>query len=378
MAPHPAVAEIRRAVRELLIFLRQGSPGLQSAGRSRTGHPASGISSARRSRTARLLVACSGGADSLALAAATAFEAPRLGLAAGLVTVDHGLQEGSADHAARVAAFGYELGLDPVETLTVDVGTAGGPEAAARDARYAALSATAGALDADVLLGHTLDDQAETVLLGLGRGSGPRSIAGMRAVGPGPTGNAPGSEAAAAGTGLFLRPLLGVRRTTTLAACHALGLEPWADPHNADPSFQRVRLRREVLPLLEDVLQGGVAEALARTAGLVRDDLDALDQIAAMNTPFIAPEADERGVHALEVAALLDQPRAIRTRVLRVWAIAVGASELTATHTAALDALVVDWHGQGALDLPGGVRVVRASGKLDAIAPTPSARQGPP
>ena len=131
------------------------------------------------------------------------------------------------------------------------VGTAGGREAAARTARYAALDAVADALGRDVLLGHTLDDQAETVLLGLGRGSGPRSIAGMR----------PRS-------GRYLRPLLGVRRATTEAACRALGLDCWDDPHNDDRALQRVRLRREVLPLLEDVLQGGVAEALARTAVL--------------------------------------------------------------------------------------------------------------
>jgi tRNA(Ile)-lysidine synthase len=316
MGPHPAVAEVRRAVRSLLATQQRS-----------------------------VLVACSGGADSLALAAAAAFVAPRLRLRAGLVTVDHGLQDGSAARAAQVAAIGYELGFDPVETITVDVGAAGGPEAAAREARYRALDAVADALDASVLLGHTLDDQAETVLLGLGRGSGPRSIAGMRPV----------------GEGRYLRPLLGVRRETTVAACRALGLTAWDDPHNADPSFQRVRLRREVLPLLEDVLQGGVAEALARTAALVQDDLDALDAMAA-----------EHASHApLDVAALADQPRAIRTRILRAWAASAGAAPLTAKHLAALDALVVDWHGQGAVDLPGGLRAERASGKLNAIPPNP-------
>jgi tRNA(Ile)-lysidine synthase len=320
MGPHPAVAEVRRAVR---LALSDGD--------------------------GRVLVACSGGADSLALAAATAFVAPRLGRPAGLVTVDHGLQDRSAAQAERVATLGYELGFDPVETLTVDVGTAGGPEAAARDARYSALAAAAAALDAQVLLGHTLDDQAETVLLGLGRGSGPRSIAGMLPV-----------------DGHYLRPLLDLRRETTLAACRALGLQPWDDPHNADPSFQRVRLRREVLPLLEDVLQGGVAEALARTGSLIRDDLDALDAIAA-------GLADGR---ELEISVIKDQPRAIRSRVLRAWARAAGAEPLTTVHTAALDALIVDWHGQGAVDLPGGVQVIRASGKLNATGPKPPAQRG--
>ena len=145
--------------------------------------------------------------------------------------------------------------------FAVEVGTAGGPEAAARTARYAALEAARG--DAPVLLAHTLDDQAETVLLGLGRGSGARSIAGMRPYDP-----------------PWYRPLLGVRRSLTHAACAELGLTPWHDPHNADRRFTRVRLRTEVLPLLEDVLGGGVAEALARTATALREDTDALDDLA--------------------------------------------------------------------------------------------------
>jgi tRNA(Ile)-lysidine synthase len=283
-----------------------------------------------------VLVACSGGADSLALAAAVAFEAPRRDVRAGLVTVDHGLQAGSARQARRVAAVGYELGFDPVEIVPVTVGTGAGPEAAARAARYAALDLAATSLDAHVLLGHTLDDQAETVLLGLGRGSGPRSVAGMR----------PRS-------GRYLRPLLGLRRATTEAACAALGLEPWRDPHNTDRALQRVRLRQEVLPLLEDVLQGGVAEALARTASLLQDDLDALDTLAA-------------GHDASDTAALATLPRALRTRMLRNWALTHGATEVSAVHTAALDDLVGDWHGQGPVDLPGGLRVARTSGRLVA------------
>jgi tRNA(Ile)-lysidine synthase len=304
------------------------------------------------------LVACSGGADSLALAAATAFVAPRAGVRAALATVDHGLQPGSAGQAERVADLGYELGFDPVLVLPVEVGTDGGPEAAARTARYAALAAAADALGADVLLGHTLDDQAESVLLGLGRGSGPRSIAGMRAV-----------------DGRWRRPLLGLRRATTAAACAALGLEPWADPHNADPAFRRVRVRTEALPLLEDILGGGVAEALARTADLLRDDADALDTWAAdvINTPGTTPGRGSGGIHALEVAELAGLPRAVRTRVLRTWAHAGGADPLTAERTAALDALITGWRGQGPVQLSGGVSVRRASGRLEL---TRSARPG--
>ncbi|WP_375492792.1 tRNA lysidine(34) synthetase TilS, partial [uncultured Jatrophihabitans sp.] len=327
----PAVAEVRRAVRAALV-----------AGR-------------------RVLVACSGGADSLALAAATAFEAPRAGVAAGLVTVDHGLHADSAAQAARVAALGVELGLDPVEVVPVDVGRAGGVEAAARTARYAALDTAAAALDADVLLAHTLDDQAESVLLGLGRGSGPRSIAGMRAL-----------------DGRHVRPLLQVRRRTTQEACEALGLPVWHDPANTDPDYQRVRLRHEVLPLLDDVLQGGVAAALARTADLLRDDLDALDALTAARLDLAFPpgmvvaEGEIATIpggkaRSLEVGALVDLPRAVRTRVLRAWAAAVGADvPLSAERTAALDALVTQWHGQGPIDLPGGVAVHRQDATLVA------------
>jgi tRNA(Ile)-lysidine synthase len=310
MPPHPAVAAVRHAVRRVL-----------------------------NDGAGRVLVGCSGGADSVALASAVAFEASRMGVPAGLVTVDHGLQAGSDVQARRVAALGYELGLDPVEIVPVSVGADGGPEAAARTARYAALSSLADALDAHVLLGH--------MLLGLGRGSGPRSVAGMRTR-----------------SGRYLRPLLAVRRTTTEAACAALGLEVWTDPHNADRRLQRVRLRLEVLPLLEAVLQDGVAEALARTATLLQDDLDALDAMAAT-------VLDQSGNGGLAVSALADLPRALRTRVLRRWAQRQGVGEITSVHTAAVDALVSSWHGQGPVDLPGGLRVRRASGRLLAEPPSP-------
>jgi tRNA(Ile)-lysidine synthase len=306
--PAPAVASVRVAVRRLLGEVRP----------------------------AGVLVACSGGADSVALAAATAFEAPRLGIPAGLVTVDHGLQEGSATWAAQTAELGRALGLDPVLVRRVHVGTAGGPEAAARTARYDALAAAAG--ERAVLLAHTLDDQAETVLLGLGRGSGPRSIAGMRPV-----------------DGCWLRPLLGIRRATTRAACAAEQLPYRQDPHNDDPRFTRARLRAEVLPLLEDVLRGGVAEALARTAELLRDDLDALDALAGA----LAREGP------LPAGELARHPRAIRTRVLRSWA----GVPLTAAQLRALDALVADWHGQGPVALPSGRTVRRASGMLHLAGP---------
>lgn len=316
MGPAPPVAAVRRAVRDALPDDRM------------------------------VIVACSGGADSLALAAATAFERVRGGGRAGLITIDHGLQPGSAQQAAATAELGYQLGFDPVELRRVSVGRHGGPEAAARAARYGAIDSFADALDADVLLGHTLDDQAETVLLGLGRGSGPRSIAGMRTL-----------------DGRYRRPFLGLRRATTRAACAALGLLPWQDPHNEDPSFQRSRVRRQVLPLLEDVLHGGVSEALARSARLVRSDLEALDEIAAARLASL-PEGP-----GLPVGALADEPAAIRTRMLRAWARAGGVAPLTAVHIDALDALVTAWHGQGPVALPGGFAAARASGRLTLTPP---------
>ncbi|SDI94760.1 tRNA(Ile)-lysidine synthase [Frankineae bacterium MT45] len=327
MGPAVAVAKVRHAVRAAL---RQ----LDSSGENQL-----------------VFVACSGGADSLSLAAALAFETRARGNA-GLVTVDHGLQPGSAEQAARVAQFGYDLGLDPVLLLPVDVGRSQGPEADARSARYRALDGVADAHDAKILLGHTLDDQAETVLLGLGRGSGPRSIAGMRAA-----------------RGEYLRPLLGLRREVTEAACAALGLSPWQDPQNDDPTFQRVRLRR-LLPELEGALQGGVAEALARTASLLQDDLDALDELgrAAFVDAARGARSNESGP-TLEVADLIGRPRAIRTRVIRLWVAAGCVPALTASQIGDIEALMTGWRGQGAVDLPGGFAAIRSSGRLVLIPP---------
>lgn len=281
-------------------------------------------------------VALSGGADSLALLTGALAE----GLDVVALAVDHGLQEGSAAVAERAAATARELGARAT-VLTVTVSGPGGPEAAARAARYAALDAARDG--APVLLGHTLDDQAETVLLGLGRGSGARSLAGM-----------------AAWAAPYGRPLLGVRRADTRAACAELGLTPWEDPHNLDPRYTRVRVRTEVLPLLEDVLGGGVAESLARTAASLRADNDALDGLAP------APSGPD-----LPVEELAGLPAALRIRALRTWLAGRGARALTGAHLAAVDALVTDWHGQGPTAIPGGsagrrLQVHRAGGILRA------------
>lgn len=289
----------------------------------------------------RVEVALSGGADSLALAACTAFVGAKEGWDVGAVVVDHGLQAESTEVAERAASQARELGLD-TEVVGVDVDGPGGLEAAARLARYEVLTARPAAA---ILLGHTLDDQAETVLLGLGRGSGPRAIAGM-----------PGA------IGRLRRPFLGLRRFETEQICRAQGLEFWSDPHNADARFRRSRLRHEVLPLLEDVLGGGVVEALGRTARQVRDDVDLLDHMA-----------DELRVGELNIDALSKLAPALRSRVLRLAALDAGASgsDLTARHLNELDRLVVDWRGQTRVELPGQISAVREGEALRFI-PTPA------
>jgi tRNA(Ile)-lysidine synthetase-like protein len=313
--PGAAVAEIRVRVRRALSDLSVGDT---------------------------VLVACSGGADSLALAAAAAFVGSRAGLRIGAVVVDHGLQPESDQVAERAAEQCRGLGLEPVEVIGVTVGSEGGPEAAARAVRRRALTdvaARAGAVA--VLVGHTLDDQAESVLLGLARGSGGRALAGVRPV-----------------DGRWRRPLLDVRRELTQKACAELGLHPWDDPHNASADFARVRVRQRALPVLEDELGPGVAEALARTAALLAADVDLLDELAQKESTS-------------DCAALAQLHPALRGRVLRRLAIDAGCppGALSAAHIAALDALVVDWHGQGPVALPGGRCGARRYGTLSVVEP---------
>ena len=322
----PAVAEVRLAVRRALA----GIP---------PGHT--------------VLVALSGGADSLALTAAAAFEGPRLGISVASVTVDHGLQTDSAQVAAQAARQAESLGLD-ARVVRADVGEDSGPEAAARSARYRALAdAAADVAAAAVLLGHTLDDQAETVLLGLARGSGATSLQGMAPV-----------SAFASGVAL-LRPLLDVHRATTRAACRAERLDPWTDPHNADRRFARVRVRETVLPVLEAELGPGITEALARTAAQLREDSEAFEEMIDETIEDIVEHA-EAGI-SVSVAALAANPAALRHRIIRhVVASEFGVS-LTRTQTLEVARLVTDWSGQGPIDLPG-CRARRAGGRLEFTA----------
>jgi tRNA(Ile)-lysidine synthase len=265
--------------------------------------------------------------------------------------VDHGLQPGSAAQADRVVSQLAAIGVD--ETLTarvhVDPSSGLGPEAAAREARYAVLEEVATQVRAaTVLLGHTLDDQAETVLLGLTRGSGGRSLQGMRPA-----------------FGVFARPLLGVRRDDTVTACQVEGLDYWDDPHNHDPGYTRVRVRDRVLPVLEDELGPGIAEALARTADQLRDDTALLDQLADRALD------EARRPDGLDVDALAAAPPSLRHRVIHRVAREAGvpASELTRGHVLEVDKLLVAWRGQRWVDLPGHLRALRRDGLLVIEAP---------
>ncbi len=318
MSLHPSVAAVRLAVRRTLAGLEPGDT---------------------------VVVACSGGADSLALLAATVFEAERGSWQVIGATVDHGLQEGSGEHADRVVKQMRALGVAESVTARVRVEAPGvGPEAAAREARYAVLAQIAERFRARaVLLGHTLDDQAETVLLGLARGSGGRALQGMRRA-----------------FEVYRRPLLDLTRADTETACRVEGIEFWTDPHNSDDRFTRVRVRTTVLPMLEEELGPGVAATLARTADLLRADTAYLDAAAAA---ALTSTRGEGGLLVDEVASL---PEPIRTRVLRLAALESGAlaAELFHSHVLEIDRLVTDWHGQKWVDLPGHVRASRQAGLL--------------
>jgi tRNA(Ile)-lysidine synthase len=324
----PAVADVRRAIRENLADLSADS---------------------------LVLVGLSGGPDSLALAAGLAFEAPRAGLRAGALIIDHGLQTGSAEVAQVAAAAAADLGLDPVIIRRVTVIAVDGPEADARSARYAAFDQVISELGVvAVLLGHTLDDQAETVLLGLTRGAGATSLSGMKLI-----------------NGVYRRPLLGLRRSATVAACADQGLSSWNDPHNDDPHYTRVRIRQSVLPVLERELGPGVAEALARTAEQLQQDAEVLDHLASQVMPTVlVPVRGESGGPAatLQITELENLSPAVLNRVIRRSALDVFGVSLSAAHTAAITRLVTDWHGQGEAHLPG-IRVERQVGRLLLTSP---------
>ncbi|WAP53262.1 tRNA lysidine(34) synthetase TilS [Arthrobacter sp. ATA002] len=299
-----------------------------------------------------LLVACSGGPDSLALAEAASFFGRRGDYRVGAVVVDHALQPGSADLAEAAAHKLRGMGLDPVQVRTVAVPATGmGPEAAARTVRYEALDAAVAETGADaVLLGHTLDDQAEQVLLGLARGSGTRSLAGMRAV-----------------RGKYLRPLLGLRRSETEEICQSENLDPWFDPTNADPAFARSRVRAEVLPFLEEKLGPGIAEALFRSSRILAGDADYLDAVSAETYARlrVVPEeaagsqAADSGTVLLPEAQLRKLAPAVRQRVLALAAVELGAAQPSYERLRSVEALLRRTGSAGPVELVGKVSVYR-------------------
>ncbi len=316
----PAIADVRRAVRDA-------------------------FANAAISQGQTVLVACSGGADSLALAAAVAFEAPRAGILAGAVIVDHQMQAGSAEVAEQVKSQLTGLGLAPVVIKTVAVGNVGGPEAAARVARYSALSSAADELGATaIVLGHTIDDQAETVLLGLARGSGARSLQGMASL-----------------SGRYLRPMLAIPRQTTEAFCVDSGLGFWQDPMNQDEHYARVRVRKNLLPVLEAELGPGVAQALARTADQFREDEEVLSALAESAYSELV-SANSKSL-SLPADGFKNLPLALRHRVLANCLEVMAAPTFARVHILAVDELVDRWHGQKPLTLPG-VRVERLGDRI--------------
>ncbi|MEI6621095.1 MAG: tRNA lysidine(34) synthetase TilS [Actinomycetes bacterium] len=304
-----------------------------------------------------VLVGCSGGADSLGLAVVAAQLARRGRLRFGAVAIDHQLQPGSDAVASRAAEQCRDLGLEPVEVIAVDVPRGpgvGGMEAAARGARRAALVGSAQLRGATaVLLAHTREDQAETVLLGLARGSGSRSLAGI-----------------APRDGLWRRPLLSFSRADIRALCHEFGLKPFDDPHNDDPRFLRVRVRHDVLPVMQSALGPGVVEALARTASLLRQDCDALDALA--DAEYGSRVTRDLGDVVIAIngdadrSSLVEVPAAVRKRVLRLAMLAAGCppGSLTYNHLEQADRLISSWRGQGAVRLPADRELGRQSATL--------------
>ena len=293
----------------------------------------------------RILLAVSGGADSLLLAAATNLEASKIGIQLNALVVDHQLQNGSGDVALSAQKKLIELGITEAKVTQVLVSNNsgnGGMEAAARTARYKALDDEADRIGAAaIFLGHTEDDLAETVLLGLARGSGTRSLSGM-----------------AFHVGRYVRPFLELTRAQVLAACKESGIEFWSDPQNDDLSFARVRVRNELLPKMEKEIGPGISKALARTSRILREDADALDLIAGDLFATLVDPAQ------IPIELISELPSAVRKRVIKRAIEAMGAPTLTAEQILEVDALVGAWKGQGAVALAGGITVRRDSGRL--------------
>ena len=289
-----------------------------------------------------ILFGCSGGADSMAMALGLFLEVKDLKIIP--VVVDHGLQANSAEITNQTITALQNIGYKEIKTAVAQISITDGLEASARRARYQIFNQFIDAYNAKYfMLAHTLNDQAEQVLLGLARGSGTRSLSGM-----------------AIQNNIFVRPLLKISRDITEAACIEGGINIWQDPHNDDLRFTRVRVRKNLLPIIEENIGPRITEALARSADLLRDDADALDGFASEFMNQVDPIN-------LEVIDLERLPKAIRTRVLRLAIYKAGAPSgtLSADHILAVEALISDWHGQKEVSLPGNVKVSRNSGRIN-------------
>ena len=292
-----------------------------------------------------VLFGCSGGVDSMALAVALFMESSNIKVIP--IVIDHGLQDGSAQTTSQTIDRLKQIGFTQVESARAQVTMTDGLEASARRARYQLFNQFIDTYQPKYfLLAHTLNDQAENVLLGLARGSGTRSLSGM-----------------AEQSNIYIRPLLKISREITTAACDEAQLQIWSDPHNEDLRFSRVKTRLNVLPTLEANLGPGITNALARSADLLRDDADALDGFSLE----YFNQADQSN---LDVKDLERLPKAIRTRVLRLAIYRAGApvGSLSAEHIASAEALISDWHGQKEVSLPGNVKLLRNSGRITLLA----------
>jgi tRNA(Ile)-lysidine synthase len=296
----------------------------------------------------KVCIGVSGGADSLALAAAAKLESKNFSIDLVAVIVDHGLQANSAEIAEFAKQQLIKLGFQDIFVGRASVQITDGLEASARRARYKVFQQAIETYGPNTfLLGHTKNDQAEGVLLGLARGSGTKSLSGMQEV-----------------SGIFVRPLLGIDRATTEIACHESNIEYWVDPHNSNQDFTRVRVRENILPLLENEIGPGIIDALARSAKILREDATALDEWAESVFRQVKPMD-------IEISILDGLPVAVRSRVLRMAIYAAGApaGSISAAHLEPIEAFVSDWRGQGHTSLPGGVKVCRISGRLSLSKP---------
>jgi tRNA(Ile)-lysidine synthase len=299
----------------------------------------------------KVCIGVSGGADSMALAIVAKLEAADFNLDLVAVIIDHNLQENSAEVATSTKKKLESIGYSDIFVGKANVLVTDGVEASARRARYLVFQQALETYGSKVfLLGHTKNDQAEGVLLGLARGSGTKSLSGMAEI-----------------SGPFIRPFLNVDRSTTQAACDESGIEYWSDPHNLNTEFTRVRIRENILPLIEKEIGPGIIDALSRSAKILREDATALDEWAERTFGEVDPTD-------IEISFLVALPIAVRSRVLRLAIYAAGApsGSISATHLEPIEAFVSDWRGQGHTSLPGGVKVCRISGRLSLSKPQPN------